>query len=1048
MSQEKKNSDISSEFSSTSTKETNIILTYVDDINKLNEKIQNSKHKLLYREDEQQEINNEIKKLNLKKNELTIEINNLSANNYIEITNKDKQIKDDNFLLKEISKKLNNCKNILFSIDTSNFNSKLLQKYILSNEFGQFLTDEQIEDIISKSEVKNEFEDLTKKFENEISEKKEQAKILEVERQNNFVKIEEINECLKMMKEEKILINQELVNYMSLNETIDIISKSCLQNMFNKINLSQNKPIDNFHKISLRNNNSKNEEELNNSNIYFNDDNNIYSKKIWNEILTLYNYELSLLDYNLLAKLICTEIFDSFGSKISKAFQNNNEKSKDKKILIKNLRYENNNSNEDDIIVNSQISQKLKNKIISKDVIEFIKKETQKEVKKIFEEFIKGNSHVEKMKEDIGKVITNKLSELGCYIDKDILMKYISCTCKKQYYEIIINTKLKFVNKDYKNAKKNKNKEIEILQQQMNKLDDRIKNIKSKICLEENKLNSISEEKNKKEQKLKLAHDERNYIKLSKKINYYTHEKNKLLKKIEECENSKKLNKYQNELKIKNMTIELNEINDKINNLKSSSINKRFAYNGDVSKYRREILDKFKMIKDNLSIYKARCIPNNKDNYNQFIDMMINQTQNNYYKTLFSLEKIKNCSSPYRDNNMERYNENPNKRTINSYAKNIINKPYTMRIENTKESNYKSKYLNNIYSSTFRNINNKEVKLSNNPINNMFNPKKILLNDYFEKNSIPLSNIEDSKRDENSNSNNNTIFNTLQSISSLKKPLNTKNLFLNKKEIQPNNLLKTIKSYSIDKSNTRAKTITNTSFDEDFNLKSLCPSKNKGSLSKGKNKNKINNLKFISNNLSHANHSVNMSTFFNSLLKRTFCYFRILTNDSPKFNPQMEKNSSEILSLTSDFIKSSINFDKKEDKIKIFSSNKIESIDIKINKIEGIFIDPDMKIIIDIYKEYKDFIDVNPKDDLVEFIQILKKKNKYYKCNLNDEYVKKCCENKKFGFYLKMKNGKLVEFLFGSYEEFKFWNSAISFFIKGKKDLNSELNSLKHFEYP
>ena len=104
MSQEKKNSDISSEFSSTSTKETNIILTYVDDINKLNEKIQNSKHKLLYREDEQQEINNEIKKLNLKKNELTIEINNLSANNYIEITNKDKQIKDDNFLLKEISK--------------------------------------------------------------------------------------------------------------------------------------------------------------------------------------------------------------------------------------------------------------------------------------------------------------------------------------------------------------------------------------------------------------------------------------------------------------------------------------------------------------------------------------------------------------------------------------------------------------------------------------------------------------------------------------------------------------------------------------------------------------------------------------------------------------------------------------------------------------------------------------------------------------------------------------------------------------------------------
>ena len=63
---------------------------------------------------------------------------------------------------------------------------------------------------------------------------------------------------------------------------------------------------------------------------------------------------------------------------------------------------------------------------------------------------------------------------------------------------------------------------------------------------------------------INLSLDEQNYIQLCRKANSFINEKNEIEKEIKMLENDKKLEKYQGELKIKNMSNDLNELNKQI----------------------------------------------------------------------------------------------------------------------------------------------------------------------------------------------------------------------------------------------------------------------------------------------------------------------------------------------------------------------------------------------------------------------------------------------------------------------------------------------------
>ena len=206
-----------------------IILSLISEISTLEEKISNLKKKS--NEGKNDTLKTEIENIKQTKNKISKEINTLSMNLLLDISNKNNLVKKKQYSIKEITKKIYNYKSILSSYDNLAFNSPVLKKYIMTNNYNQFLTDEQIDDILSKTQSIAKNENLIQKTEKECSEKKDELISVEKEHKKILDKINEIKETLKMLKEEKIIANNELINYISLKETFESIIKMNLMSL-------------------------------------------------------------------------------------------------------------------------------------------------------------------------------------------------------------------------------------------------------------------------------------------------------------------------------------------------------------------------------------------------------------------------------------------------------------------------------------------------------------------------------------------------------------------------------------------------------------------------------------------------------------------------------------------------------------------------------------------------------------------------------------------------------------------------------------------------
>ena len=331
--------------------ETTQILSLVEEISKLEEKIINLKNAPRTKDDPDK-INDEIDNLKKTKNKLNKEMNDLSVSLLIDTSNKENQIKKKSYLIKDLTKKINNYKNILSTYNTLSFSSPVLKKYILSNKINQFLSDEQIDDIMSKTQTIYNNENLIQKYEKEYTNNKEELNNIENDRKKIIQKINEIKENLKMMKEEKLTIKNELVNFISLKETLESIIKVNLPSLLILSNKEENNDdksdSKNFEKNSFiskeihsqnrantinsiteedndnENNNNNNIEYIDMSFFNLNNNNNVLikPKKNWDEIINLYKYEFFYLDPNKISMGISNEIFDTISSKIIN--ENNN----------------------------------------------------------------------------------------------------------------------------------------------------------------------------------------------------------------------------------------------------------------------------------------------------------------------------------------------------------------------------------------------------------------------------------------------------------------------------------------------------------------------------------------------------------------------------------------------------------------------------------------------------------------------------------------------------------------------------------------------------
>ena len=580
-----------------------LIFSLITEISNLEEK--KSQMKNGSNTDNNSSLKSEIEKIKQSKEKINKELKSLSMNLLLDISNKDNLIKKKKYSLKEISKKINNYKNILSTYENLAFNSPLLKKYLFSNNYNQFLSDEQIDDILSKTQNITKNDNLIQKTEKEFLENKEVLKVVEKEKNKILNKINEIKENIKMLKEEKIIINNELINYISLKETFESIIKTNLNNIIPtpnpnvKSNENFNEEI-NLEKNVLLNNSNQEKYSRNRVNNNINDIqeinfniNEISDLNFNNNNISLYKYELYNLDPNKLSNEICNDIFDLINYKlISKESFNNLgksislEKNNSIKMLGKgksqkiNDRY--NSFNPQTFSCDSPIIKRTKSNILvnNNTIMAEFKNEIQNliknEIKQLINDVNENKISINNINEILSNVIINILNEKGYKLNKKNLMIYISCVLKKEFFEYQISSKIKFINKDYKTIKKLKKKIYDKLQDQLTKLNSKIESINNTIILQENKLkllnNNIDNKKNKVDKSeiinlngnINLSLEEQNYIQLCRKANSFINEKNEIEKEIEMIENDKKLEKYQGELKINNMKNELNDLNKQI----------------------------------------------------------------------------------------------------------------------------------------------------------------------------------------------------------------------------------------------------------------------------------------------------------------------------------------------------------------------------------------------------------------------------------------------------------------------------------------------------
>ena len=831
-----------------------LIFSLITEISNLEEK--KSQMKNGSNTDNNSSLKSEIEKIKQSKEKINKELKSLSMNLLLDISNKDNLIKKKKYSLKEISKKINNYRNILSTYENLAFNSPLLKKYLFSNNYNQFLSDEQIDDILSKTQNITKNDNLIQKTEKEFLENKEVLKAVEKEKNKILNKINEIKENIKMLKEEKIIINNELINYISLKETFESIIKTNLNNLIPttnpivKSNENFNEEI-NLEKNVLLNNSNQEKYSRNRVNNNINDIqeinfniNEISDLNFNNNNISLYKYELYNLDPNKLSNEICNDIFDLINYKlISKESFNNLgksislEKNNSIKMLGKgksqkiNDRY--NSFNPQTFSCDSPIIKRTKSNILvnNNTIMAEFKNEIQNliknEIKQLINDVNENKISINNINEILSNVIINILNEKGYKLNKKNLMIYISCVLKKEFFEYQISSKIKFINKDYKTIKKLKKKIYDKLQDQLTKLNSKIESINNTIILQENKLkllnNNIDNKKNKVDKSeiinlngnINLSLEEQNYIQLCRKANSFINEKNEIEKEIEMIENDKKLEKYQGELKINNMKNELNDLNKQIISKEKEISQSKKKYEENLNTINKGIENKLLSIKENLISYKIDCANNSKQNeYNEFIERINASIKNNYYKTLFNLEKfyIKN-KKPEFNTNIENMKSNDNilktnksfnfKSYRNTNVKNMKsfsygngffspvndkNKNNLFNIKN-KENNEQSSSKNNIFQNRIKN-NYINIFDSYNNLNNYFfqfqTPSTMVSLDK-RNNKIETNNVINQIKNniEQTNVSSSSLFSSSNKLSSSKKKV----LSRSNNKIKPKNLI-------------------------------------------------------------------------------------------------------------------------------------------------------------------------------------------------------------------------------------------------------------------
>ena len=579
--------------------EEELVYELVDCIVKNQDKIKELKHKIaipeeneIYKKEKQYKntLSSNIKKINRYENEKKIndrEFKEYTNKFYIKMENIDNEISLISEKIKEFDK--NNKNKELYKISYEKFKKIILNKQDKNN----------------LKNSKNEFNKINTNYAGIFQDLKK----IEEER-NKYI---EIN---LMLKEEKEGIDNKMVDYMSLKESYEEMSKQYLKQF-----ISDNTNI--------------NEENNNNLNVKY-----YFNKMNENETtsnIILYYYELNFIDFHKISKEISNQIIylinhsrkenkDDINDIINIKSYENISKSNENKDLVQML--ENNNN----VLLHSIVN-KTKPYYNKQEIISLISILSSKIEKKLIEYFLSSNESIDNKlhQENIDNLFYSLkdliISFINIYFpsvinknknNSNLFILFIKCILKSFYYQKIISNDFSFLNDEYKKNKKAiklnlnliekkydnikyKKEELSILknelEEKMKYLNDNItNNIYEDLSPEEKEyitLNQKLDELNIKKKKIKY-----NFIKYENEINFNLE---KLSYKIDQLKNNNKLLRKniltcQEEIKLKNHQNKL-----------------------EINKLEKSIKDKFNVIKGQIAVYKKKY-GDNMDLYNKFVD--------------------------------------------------------------------------------------------------------------------------------------------------------------------------------------------------------------------------------------------------------------------------------------------------------------------------------------------------------------------------------------------------------------------------------------------
>ena len=590
--------------------EEELVYELVDCIVKNQDKIKELKHKIaipeeneIYKKEKQYKntLSSNIKKINRYENEKKIndrEFKEYTNKFYIKMENIDNEISLISEKIKEFDK--NNKNKELYKISYEKFKKIILNKQDKNN----------------LKNSKNEFNKINTNYAGIFQDLKK------IEEERN-----KYNEINLMLKEEKEGIDNKMVDYMSLKESYEEMSKQYLKQF-----ISDNTNI--------------NEENNNNLNVKY-----YFNKMNENETtsnIILYYYELNCLDFHKVSKEISNQIIylinhsrkenkDDINDIINIKSYENISKSNENKDLVQML--ENNNN----VLLHSIVN-KTKPYYNKQEIISLISILSSKIEKKLIEYFLSSNESIDNKlhQENIDNLFYSLkdliISFINIYFpsvinknknNSNLLILFIKCILKSFYYQKIISNDFSFLNDEYKKNKK-------AIKLNLNLIEKKYDNIKSKK-------EELSILKNELEEKMKYLNDnitnniyedlspeEKEYITLNQKLDELNIKKKKI-----------KYNfiKYENEINfnLEKLSYEIDQLKNNNKLLRKNILTcqeeiklKNHQNKLEINKLEKSIKDKFNVIKGQIAVYKKKY-GDNMDLYNKFVDR-INEynIKNNY----------------------------------------------------------------------------------------------------------------------------------------------------------------------------------------------------------------------------------------------------------------------------------------------------------------------------------------------------------------------------------------------------------------------------------